>query len=153
MSRGLHELRRAVPEHAVVVPAVSKWSVGMHVHHVTLAMREVCRSLVASEPPPPRSRFSPLAWAVLTLGRIPRGRAQSPEPALPDDGVGPDELSALLDDCEIWLERAERAAPDQWFRHFAFGVLDRDRTLRFLEVHNRHHLRIVQDILDARTDE
>jgi hypothetical protein len=149
MSRGLAELRRVVPEHAVLVPAVSRWSVGMHVHHVSLAMIEVCRSLVESEPPPPRSRFRILTWAVLTVGRIPRGRAESPDPALPREGIGPEELSALLDDCDAWMSRAERAMPGQWFRHFVFGVLDRDRTLQFLEVHNRHHLRIVQDILDA----
>jgi hypothetical protein len=121
----------------------------MHIEHVCLAMIEVSRSLVASEPPAPRSRFNLLASAILTLGRIPRGRARSPEPALPKQGAGSDELNELLNESEAWLARAEAASPDQWFEHFAFGVLRRDRTLRFLEVHNRHHLRIVRDILRA----
>lgn len=149
---GLDDLRALVPEAAVQVPAISGWSVGMHIEHVCLAMIEVCRSLLASELPAPASGFRPLTWLVLTTGRIPRGRAKSPEPALPKQGVEAGELTALLDECSDWLGRAAAASPDQWFEHFVFGVLKRDRTLRFLEVHNRHHLRIAGDILRARVE-
>jgi len=33
-----------------------------------------------------------------------------------------------------------------WIRHFALGVLTRDRALRFAAVHLAHHLRIVAEI-------
>jgi hypothetical protein len=36
-----------------------------------------------------------------------------------------------------------------WFRHFVFGVLDRDGAIRFMSVHNRQYMRIVADILAA----
>jgi len=89
-------------------------------------------------------------WSIVfASGRIPRGRAKSPDPAVPSEGVTEDELRVLLDESGRQLEAARAAPPDAWFRHFAFGVLDRDRTLKFIRIHNRHHLRIVQDTLRA----
>jgi hypothetical protein len=59
------------------------------------------------------------------------------------------ELEELLRESERRIEAARQISPNHWFRHFAFGVLDRDRTLKFIGIHNRHHARIVQDILRA----
>ena len=146
---GLDEMRGYVPQAAKRVEGVSGWSVGMHLHHVNLAMIGVFRSLAASEPPVPQSAFNPVRAMVFTSGRIPRGRAKSPEAAVPSDGIGDAELVAMLDESERLLEASRTLSPDHWYRHFAFGVLDRDRTLKFIRIHNRHHLRIVRDILRA----
>ena len=146
---GLDELKKFIPRADVLVPDVSKWSVGMHVQHCCLATIAVCDSLVASEPPVPRSSFSLVTSAIFLTGRIPRGRGKSPEQAIPRDEIWTNELEGLLLDAERRLEAAREASRDQWFRHFAFGVLDRDRTLKFIGIHNRHHARIVQDILRA----
>ena len=146
---GLDELKKFIPRADVLVPDVSKWSVGMHVQHCCLATIAVCDSLVASEPPVPRSSFSLVTSAIFLTGRIPRGRGKSPEQAIPREDIWTNELEGLLLDAERRLEAAREASRDQWFRHFAFGVLDRDRTLKFIGIHNRHHARIVQDILRA----
>jgi hypothetical protein len=146
---GLRELQEYVPRAAERDADVSGWSVGMHIQHVSLAMVAVCQSLVASKPPAPRSGLNLVRSIVFTSGRIPRGRAKSPDPAVPSEGVTEEELRSLLAESERQLQTARAAPPDRWFRHFAFGVMERDRTLRFLEIHNRHHLRIVQDILGA----
>jgi hypothetical protein len=146
---GLDVLKKFIPRADVLVPGVSKWSVGMHVQHCCLATIAVCDSLVASEPPVPRSSFSLVTSAIFLTGRIPRGRGKSPEQAIPREDIWTNELEGLLLDAERRLEAARQASRDQWFRHFAFGVLDRDRTLKFIGIHNRHHARIVQDILRA----
>lgn len=146
---GLDVLKKFIPRADVLVPDVSKWSVGMHVQHCCLATIAVCDSLVASEPPVPRSSFSLVTSAIFLTGRIPRGRGKSPEQAIPRDEIWTNELEGLLLDAERRLAAARQASRDQWFRHFAFGVLDRDRTLKFIGIHNRHHARIVQDILRA----
>ena len=112
-------------------------------------MTAVCKSLVASEPPPPSSGFSLVTSAIFLTGRIPRGRGKSPDQAIPSGGVSREELESMLTESERWLEEARQVSEDHWYRHFAFGVLDRDRTLKFIGIHNRHHLRIVRDILRA----
>lgn len=146
---GLDVLKRFVPKADVVAPDVSKWSVGMHVQHCCLATIAVCESLVASEPPVPPSSFSLVTSAIFLTGRIPRGRGKSPEQAIPRDQIWTNEMEGLLLDSERRLEAARQVSRDHWYRHFAFGVLDRDRTLKFIGIHNRHHIRIVQDILRA----
>jgi hypothetical protein len=145
----IEALRRVVARAHVRAPEVSKWSVGMHIHHLCLAMDGVCDLLLASEPPPPRVGTSILTTAVLLIGRIPRGRAESPDQVIPTPGISTESLRSMLDDSTERLSAIAVADPGQWFRHFAFGVLNRDRTLKFLRIHNRHHLRIIADILEA----
>ncbi len=146
---GLEDLRTSVASAALRTPAVSEWSIGMHVHHCCLAMIRLCESLTASTPPTPRSRFSLRTAVVFSSGRIPRGRGRAPDVVLPRQDIAPAELGTLLDQCERMLAEVPDLDPKTWFRHFAFGVLDRDKTLRFISIHNRHHLRIISDIVSS----
>ncbi len=146
---GLEDLRTSVASAALRAPAVSEWSIGMHVHHCCLAMVGFCQSLIASTPPTPRSRFSLVRAVVFSSGRIPRGRGRSPDAGLPRQDVSPVELWTLLDQSERILTEVHDLDPKTWCRHVAFGVLDRDKTLRFILIHNRHHLRIISDIVAA----
>jgi hypothetical protein len=115
----------------------------------------VCGLLIDSESPPPDSGFSMLTTLIFLSGRIPRGRAQAPEQVVPRPGISVDELLALLDESQQLLESACAARADAWFRHFRFGILNRDQTLKFIGIHNGHHTRIISDILAAygNTDE
>ena len=144
---GMAALRRAAAKAAVRAPGVSAWSAGMHIHHCCLSTIEVCRALRASQPPAPARDFSPARELVLFFGRIPRGRATAPDRVTPQPDIGVEELLPLLDESDRQLELARQLPPDAWFRHFAFGTMKRDRTLRFLRIHNRHHARIVEDIV------
>ena len=146
----LEDLRTSVASAAALrVPAVSEWSIGMHVHHCCLGMIEICHSLIASTPPPPRSGFSLKRSLVFFSGRIPRGRFRSPDIVVPKEDISPAELRTLLDQSERILAEVDDLDPKTWFRHPAFGVLDRDKTLRLILIHNRHHLRTISDIVAA----
>jgi hypothetical protein len=81
------------------------------------------------------------------MGRIPRGRGKSPEVAFPRDDVTEDELLAMLDEFGRAVDEAKQLGADAWFDHFAFGILRRDRALKLIGIHNRHHLRIISDIV------
>ncbi len=146
---GLEDLRTSVANATLCVPGVSEWSIGMHVHHCCLATVGFCRSLIASTPPAPRSRFSFVSAVILTSGRIPRGRGRTPDAGRPRQGVSSAELLTLLDQSERILTEVHDLDSKTWCRHPAFGVLDRDKTLRFILIHNRHHLRIISDIVAA----
>lgn len=146
---GLEDLRSAVANAALCVPAISEWTIGMHVHHCCLATVGFCRSLIASTPPAPRSRFSFVSTVILTSGRIPRGRGRTPDAGRPRQGVSSTELLTLLEQSERFLAQVTDLDPKAWCRHPVFGVFDRDKTLRFILVHNRHHLRIISDIVAA----
>jgi hypothetical protein len=146
LEQGIQDLRRAVPDAARRAAPVSAWSVGMHVHHCCLAMTAIGRALIASTPPPPPSRASLLARVIFATGRIPRGRGRAPEAVVPEQDAPPPTLAALLDESERVLAEAGSVDPAAWFKHFVFGPLDRDKTIRFIRMHNHHHLRIIADI-------
>jgi len=142
-------LRASAADAGTRAPGVSGWSVGMHVHHCILSMTNICDLLLASDPAKARGRPTSIGSILLFLGRIPRGRAQTPRVAAPSPDVPADELLACLDQVEARLRSVQELPRAAWFRHFAFGVLDRDRALRFIRIHNDHHLRIVADIVKA----
>ncbi len=142
-------LRRAAEKADLRAPEVSEWTTGMHVHHCCLTMTGVCRLLLESRSPAPSRGISILREAIFLTGRIPRGRAKSPVQVVPEEGLTTVRLLSLLDESERQIELARGATEETWFRHFALGVMNRDRTLRFLSIHNRHHTRIIADILAA----
>lgn len=146
---GLLDLRDAIPNADKRVPAVSEWSVGMHIHHCALATIGIVRALAASTPPPPASKVPVARRLVFLSGRIPRGRGRSPDAVLPRADVSTAELNEQVEKAEEMLSRVDALDPKTWFKHFAFGVLDRDQTLKFIRIHNRHHLRIIADIVSA----
>jgi hypothetical protein len=121
----------------------------MHIHHCGLGMIEMSRALAASEPPPPPSRFSIITTVVFLTRRMPRGRGKAPDAAHPRQNAPQEELVALLDKSERACAAADELGRSTWFKHFAFGILDRDKTLRLIAIHNRHHLRIISDIRKA----
>ena len=136
-----------VPERDVAAP-FSKWSVGAHVEHCALASTSMVRALADNAgAPPPRGLNRPFLMrsVILWTGWLPRGRAEAPEFVLPKSTTEGDLRDALARSLEA-IDRLAEAPPDAWMRHFALGAMRRDAVLRFLHVHNRHHLKIIRDI-------
>jgi len=141
------ELRSLVEQAETRSPEISEWSVGMHLEHCCLAMIVIGRALIGSTPPPPPSEFSLARFLVLTAGCIPRGRARAPEAVTPAPDTDRERLLVLLDEASKQIGRVQTLGPKVWFKHFMLGVLDRDQSLKFLRVHNAHHLKIMREIL------
>jgi hypothetical protein len=140
-------LREMVVHAAVVAPSVSRWSVGMHVHHCCLSMIGISKTLRKSTTPKPRAQPSLRRTIVLKCGYIPRGRAESPSFVVPKESVDQEELLRLLDESVIRMREAHTMDRRHWFTHPLLGPMDRDGALKFVLVHNRHHRRIIEDIL------
>jgi hypothetical protein len=145
----IRQFREALGHTGLRVERVSDWSVGMHIQHCGLVMVGICRALSQAELPPPKAGFNLLRPIVLLTGRVPRGRAQSPEEVVPSSDMSDKDLGRLIQLAERMMEKGRGLDPGAWYRHFAFGILKRDAALRVLEVHNRHHLRIIRDIRAA----
>lgn len=141
------ELRGLVPQKDVEATDISGWSVGMHVHHCGLAMSAIAGSLIACDEPAPAREPGPRASLILETGLIPRGAARTPDAAIPTRGVRGRILEEILDESEARLDRLPPVRDHCWFRHFALGVLVKRDAVRFMSVHNAHHLSIVADIL------
>ena len=146
------ELKRAAP-------AISGWSAEQHLAHIALANELVARNLaslvrgsgpfvVASGEP------SPMVLELLSAGRFPRGRAQSPRMVVPPAEV---EREYLLD----WIagnrrdfggfaaQREQLAAASARVPHQLLGPLSAVMWVRFAAAHTRHHVAIAREVLSA----
>ena len=147
IERTVEELRSAIVSAEATVPTVSSWSVGEHIHHCCLSMIGISKSLRKSTPPAPQVKPTIARAAVLYFRFIPRGRAQSPSFVVPKPSMPPEELRTMLDQSAELLAMAHGLDRSTWFTHPFLGPMHRDQALKFVLVHNRHHLKIVADIL------
>ncbi len=138
----------------LAAPAVSRWSVGEHLDHVV----KVHAGILAyfAEPPVGDTSVSGISLVgriVLFTGHIPRGRGKSPERFLPVQvevthlQVG---LAAVAEGFSRLNEQMSALHDSTTrFAHPAFGGLTRRQWLRFAEVHQLHHVAIIDDIVRA----
>ena len=143
----LTTIEHHIPSFAASDPSVSAWSVGMQLHHSLLATNRIARAVVESVPGEQRPIFNLLRMLVLFVGDFPRGRGKAPKASWPSDDVTEAELRTLLESGRDALAQAAEADAKAWWKHFAFGVMRRDTAIKFVHIHNRHHLKIVDDIL------
>ncbi len=145
----IDELRGLIPQRDAAAADVSGWSVGMHVHHCGLTMSAITGTLIACDDNVPARSLGPGAALILRMGKLPRGVAQAPDVAMPSRDASARVLQETLDKSEARLDRLPPVDDRCRFRHFALGVLAKRDAVRFMSVHNAHHLKIVADILDG----
>jgi hypothetical protein len=90
----------------------------------------------------------------LTFGRIPRGKAKAPEAVCPQKMPSRDEMREALErtrkrfgataQCLGALQSPE--ARQRVVKHPALGKLNALQWLRFIEIHTKHHLKIIKDV-------
>lgn len=127
--------------------AVSAWPPLVHAEHMALAGLGSVNQLekaLEREGGPPIHFFGRL---VLLLGWIPRGIGKAPPTTAPRHVLRA-EVTALLESLrnrvtELDLERIARGRGRA--HHPAFGGFTARQWFRFLDIHHRHHLRIVRD--------
>lgn len=150
LAQQLEDFRLLARENAAVsAPAVSGWSVGMHVQHCVLGTGVLLEALGDGRPPRRLLSPTPIGWLVLLTGRIPRGRAKSPPAVVPEPPLPTEALLELVDRTEARLAGLDTIPDNAWVKHFVAGFLNKRRAVRFLAVHNAHHRAIIADILKA----
>jgi hypothetical protein len=130
---------------------VSAWPPLVHAEHMALAgqgsVNQLDKALEREGGPP----IGFMGRLVLLLGWIPRGIGKAPATTAPKH-VERVEVTALLEALRtrvttLDLERIARGGGRA--HHPAFGGFTARQWLRFLDIHHRHHLRIVQDLKRA----
>jgi hypothetical protein len=144
-------LRRRTP--------VSGWSASEQIQHILLvnkwALLTITAMLLGRGDFPESGRMNWLGTTLLLLGRIPRGKSKAPAAAEPVPDVSNEELLARLRKQKGYLERIrsrldEVVALRLRFPHPYLGHFSATDGIRFVRVHTDHHLKIVDDILQAR---
>ena len=128
----------------------SAWTPSEHLDHSIKVSASIINRLLQLDAPRGDRGISTVGRIVLALGRIPRGKGKAPE-RLRGARTTAADLHAGIEklDGKIALLTAEHlvSARGGVVPHPRFGDLAPAAALRFVAIHNDHHLRIIDDIL------
>ena len=127
---------------------ISKATVGWQLDHSLKVFNVVCGVLAESNPSDYSSKLNTKRWLIFTLGTFPRGRAKAPQKVVSKNiNISEKELHQQLERAKTGLNIIKTLEPHAFFKHHVFGNLSKKQTMRFLEIHTNHHLKIVREIL------
>lgn len=126
---------------------VSKSNVGWQLDHTLKVFNAVSEWTENSNTKDYKWTFNFWRSVLFPLCYIPRGKAKAPKFVLPPEIIKDEDLQKQLQIAKNHIEVLKALPKTAYFKHFVFGKLSKKQTLRFLEMHTNHHLKIVRDIL------
>jgi D-serine dehydratase len=127
--------------------AVSEASVGWHMEHSLLVIKQITATVAQSEPKLYKSKFNLSRFVVFLTKTIPRGKAKAPKVVIPSDNITVESLQESLKNTYQAITYLKECEENQYFMHPFFGQLNKKQTIKFLAIHTEHHLKIIRDIL------
>ena len=144
----LQVLETKIPLQHQLQTNVSASSIGWHIEHILLAVNKITEATKASDSSNYKFVLKPLKYVVYLTGKIPRGRAKAPKTVAPNF-FDEDTLKAHLEKTKSTIADLENIEKNKYFKHPYFGNLKLKDTMKFLEIHTNHHLKIINDIQAA----
>jgi hypothetical protein len=129
--------------------SISDANIGWHIHHSLLTIESIIRALVLSNPDEFKGKFNKWKTMVFLLGKIPRGKGKAPDRVKPREKTNPTLLNELFTQVHTGLATLESLPANSFFAHPYFGMLHKNETIKFLNIHTKHHLKIIEDIIKA----
>ena len=126
--------------------SISSVTVGWHIEHTLLVILKTLDSMKNSDPLKYKWRFNLYRFIVFSINRIPRGKGKAPTIVQPakEENIN---LKELIDTSRIALNEFDNLHPNQYVKHPVFGLLNKKQAGKLLDIHTRHHLLILNDIL------
>jgi hypothetical protein len=143
----LPELANYIADYNQSNHAISEASVGWHIEHSLLVIKQVTATVAQSEPKLYKSKFNVKRFVVFLTKTVPRGKAKAPKVVIPSEEITVDLLQESLKNTYQAITYLKDCEANQYFMHPFFGQLNKKQTIKFLEIHTEHHLKIIRDIL------
>lgn len=126
---------------------VSKSSVGWHLEHSLKTIDQIVTACKKSDSTHYRWKFKLNRFLILdVLHKIPRGKARAPKVVQPEGEISKESLQLHWEKVQQNLENWEGLNENCYFLHPFFGDLNKKATEKFLVLHTKHHLKIIEDI-------
>lgn len=149
LNKQLTELESYIPFFQKKSDPISSSTIGWQIEHTLLTINAIIAKVDSSNPADYRWSFKMPRYIVFTIGKIPRGRAQSPKNVQPGNTISEESLQQHLNTTRQQIQRIDKMHEGNFFEHPIFGHLKTKQAIRFLEIHTKHHLDIVKDIVKA----
>ena len=126
---------------------VSKSSVGWHIEHSLKTIDQIVTACKKSDSTTYRWKFKLNRFLIMdVLHKIPRGKAKAPKVVQPEGEISKESLQLHLEKVQQNLENWVDLNKNCYFTHPFFGSLNKKATEKFLVLHTKHHLQIIEDI-------
>ena len=128
--------------------AVSQSTIGWQIDHSFLVINMVVSQIKKSNPNDYKWRFNKNRFLVFViLRKIPRGKVRAPKAVQPFEKITLEHLKSKLEITRNTIAELDSLETKNYFTHPFMGDLNLKATIRFLELHTHHHLKITKDML------
>ncbi|MCX6209002.1 MAG: DUF1569 domain-containing protein [Bacteroidetes bacterium] len=141
----LDELESKIQDQELIKKEVSASSIGWHLEHTFLVINQIINILKQSNPNQYSFTFKPIKYIVFFTGKIPRGKAKNPKNVEPNLFTK-ETLMQHLVTTKRSIKELNIIAKNQFFKHPFFGDLKLNEAIKFIQIHTKHHLKIINDI-------
>jgi hypothetical protein len=143
----LNDLEGKIDSKDSINPSVSKSDVSWHIAHSLKVISAIVETVKISNPQEYQWRFNLSRSLISVLGFIPRGKGKAPKAVVPTDVQTSAQLREALQTVRLMLLELEHLDAKCHFMHPYFGQLNLKQTQKFLALHTKHHLKIIDDII------
>jgi hypothetical protein len=142
----LSQLESKIPFYEKSNLTVSNSTIGWQIEHSLKTIYQIIQSVKNSNPEDYQSKFNKNKLFISIIGFIPRGKAKAPKVVQPDDTISEELLLSSLQKVKSALQEWDSFDKNAHFPHPYFGKLNKKSTEWFLNLHTKHHLKIMDDI-------
>ena len=142
------ELAQLITFSDKIKTSISEVGVDWHIDHSLKVILSVYNSLKKSKPENYMWTFNLLRRYIFSHGSIPRRKRKTSKIVVAIDKIHQNNLNAQLLKAKKVLKEIETLPPESHYEHPYFGLLNLKDSLRFMEIHTQHHLKIIRDIID-----
>ncbi|MBF2708738.1 DUF1569 domain-containing protein [Flavobacterium soyangense] len=147
----LEELETKIKYRDIENLSVSKSNVSWHINHTLKVLILIIETLKNSKPNEYKRSFNFKKQFVFITGVIPRGKAKAPKSVQSFDEITLDDLLLQLKNAKFSVCLLNHLNDNCNFIHSYFGVLNLKETEKFLIIHTKHHIKIINDIVQKKS--
>lgn len=142
----LTDLEKYIPVYERQELDISASNIGWQIEHSLLTIDRVIERLSKTNKEEYKWKFNLRRFFIMGTQRIPRGRAKSPKSVQPQNEINQATLEIHLKLTRDKLKEVIQLDHRQYFEHPFFGHLRLKQAIKFLEIHTKHHLKIIKGI-------
>ena len=128
---------------------VSYEDVSWHIAHSLKVIYNIIKVLQNSNPEEYRWKFNRNRSFVYFLNSIPRGKGKAPKSVQPTEDLTLEFLESEFKKVRELIPELDNLEAKSNFMHPYFGQLNLKQTKKFLAIHTKHHIKIMNDIIQS----
>jgi hypothetical protein len=141
------QLEKAVSKTNKFNDEVSNKQVGWHIEHSLLVINIIIKAVLQSNPSNFNQKFQLKRTLIFALQIIPRGKVKAPNSVIPSNEISVLSIQENLILTKKNLEKLATLKGNYFFEHPIFHHLNVKQTQKFLCIHTKHHIKIINDII------